>query len=115
MKCTIVALSFFLMIPALALAQDAAAPAVQPPIPADQLRDATEGMKLLPVQMQIMKIAFAARGGDTAGVQKLIPGAMSEINKVLAENPDSIAGLHTRCQLRNILEQGGGKADCEQG
>lgn len=81
----------------------------------EQIQDAAEAMKLLPTQLQMMQIAFSMLGGDATKSQALAQSALTDVNKVLAENPQSLAGLQTRCALKNLMESDSGKADCEQG
>jgi hypothetical protein len=81
----------------------------------DQIQDAAEAMKLLPTQLQMMQIAFSMLGGDAAKSQALAQSALTDVNKVLAENPQSLAGLQTRCALKNMMEKDTGSPDCEQG
>lgn len=81
----------------------------------DQIQDAAEAMKLLPTQLQMMQIAFSMLGGDAAKSQALAQAALTDVNKVLAENPQSLAGLQTRCALKNMMEKDTGNPDCAQG
>lgn len=81
----------------------------------DQLQDASEAMKLLTAQLQMMQISLAVLSGNAVQAQELAQGALSEVNKVLAENPQSIVGLQTRCAIKNVMEEGTGNSDCAQG
>lgn len=101
------ALTFFLILPAAAGAEDTATttPKLSP--------EMAQAMALMEPLQKMGQADLARMDGDQAKSKELLEQAVAELDAILEKSPETVVALNSRGLAKNMLSEGTGNADLE--